>query len=116
MDQVFIRDLRIPVVVGVFAWEKRIKQEIRLDIDMGFDIRKASASDDIKDTLDYKAVSHRVDEFARESRFDLVETLAEKIAQLILDEFPVEEVSLTLNKTGAVSIARDVGVKIQRSR
>ncbi len=116
MDKVFIRDLRIPVVVGVFEWEKRIRQEIRLDLEMAFDIRKAAKSDNIADTLDYKAVSKRVDSYARESKFELVETLAENIAKLVLDEFPVESVKLTLNKTGAVSIARDVGVMIERSR
>lgn len=116
MDKVFIRDLRIPAVVGIFDWERRIRQEIRLDIEMGFDIGKAAASDSIDDTLDYKAVAKRVDAFVRDSSYQLVEALAENVAQLVLDEFPVESVKLTLNKTGAVSIAKDVGVIIERSR
>lgn len=116
MDKVFIRDLRIPTVVGIFDWERKIRQEIRLDIEMGFDIRKAAKSDDIADTLDYKAVAWRVDAFVRESSYQLVESLAENIAQLILSEFPVESVKLTLNKTGAVSIAKDVGVVIERQQ
>ncbi|MDX1443805.1 MAG: dihydroneopterin aldolase [Gammaproteobacteria bacterium] len=116
MDTVFIRDLRIPTVVGIYDWERRIRQEIRLDIEMGFDISKAAKSDHIDDTLNYKAVAKRVDAFVRESSFQLVEALAEETCQLILAEFPVQTVKLTLNKTGAVSIAKDVGVVIERSR
>lgn len=116
MDTVFICDLRVPTVVGIFDWERRIRQEIRLDIEMGFDIGKAAASDHIDDTLDYKAVAKHVESFVRASSYQLVETLAENIAQQILAEFPVESVRLTLNKTGAVSIAKDVGVVIERKR
>lgn len=115
-DTVFIRDLRIPTLVGIFEWERRIRQEIRLDIEMGFDIRKAAGSDDIKDTLDYKAVAQRVREFVEASEYQLVEALAENIARLVLDEFSVLRVKLTLNKTGAVRGARDVGIIIERSR
>lgn len=115
-DIVFIRDLRIPALVGIFEWERRIRQEIRLDIEMGFDISRAAASDDIQDTLDYKAVAQRVREYVEASDFGLVEALAENIARIILDEFPVTSVRLVLNKTGAVRGARDVGVIIERSR
>lgn len=116
MDTVFIRDLRIPTVVGIFEWERRIRQEVRFDIEMDFDIRKAAGSDDIADTLDYKAVAQRVRAHVEQSSFNLVEALAESVATLILKEFDVTAVRLTLNKTGAVRDARDVGVKIERSR
>ena len=116
MDTVFIRDLRIPTVVGIFEWERRIRQEIRLDIEMGYDIRKAAGTDRIDDALDYKAVSQRVRAHVEQSDFQLVEALAESIATLILREFEVSSVKLTLNKTGAVRDAQDVGVRIERSR
>lgn len=115
MDTVFIRDLRARTLVGIFEWERRIRQEIRLDIEMAFDIRKAAGSDDIADTLDYKAVAQRVKTHVEASEFQLVEALAESIATLILKEFNVSAVKLTLNKTGAVSNARDVGVSIERT-
>lgn len=115
-DIVFIRDLRIPALVGIYEWERRIRQEIRLDIEMGFDIGKAAASDDISHALDYKAVAQRVREYVEASDFGLVEALAENIARIILDEFPVTRVRLVLNKTGAVTSARDVGVIIERPR
>ena len=115
-DIVFIRDLRISTLVGIYEWERRIRQEIRLDIEMGFDITAAAASDSIDDALDYKAVATRVREYVEASRFGLVEALAERIARLVLDEFPVTRVRLVLNKTGAVRGARDVGVIIERSR
>ena len=114
MDTVFIRDLRVKTLVGIFEWERRIRQEIRLDIEMGFDIRTASGSDDIKDALDYKAVAQRVKTHVEESEFQLVEALAESIATLVLKEFPVSAVKVALNKTGAVTDARDVGVIIER--
>lgn len=116
MDIVFIRDLRVRALVGIFEWERRIRQELRLDLEMGFDIRKAAGSDDIDDALDYKAVSQRVKAFIEESSFQLVEALAESVATLVLKEFPVSRVKITLNKTGAVRDARDVGVIIERKR
>src|SRR5690606_22630585 len=115
-DIVFIRDLRIPTLVGIYEWERRIRQEIRLDIEMGFDISRAAASDDINHALDYKAVAQRVREYVEASGFGLVEALAENITRIILEEFPVTRVRLVLNKTGAVTSARDVGVIIERSR
>lgn len=116
MDTVFIRDLRVKTLVGIFEWERRIRQEVRLDIEMGFDIRTAAGSDDIKDTLDYKAVAQRVKAHVEEASFQLVEALAESIATLVLKEFPVSSVKLVLNKTGAVRDAHDVGVIIERKR
>jgi 7,8-dihydroneopterin aldolase/epimerase/oxygenase len=116
MDIVFIRDLRIDTVIGIYAWEREIRQTVVFDLEMGTDIAKAAASDTIEDTLDYKAVSKRLIEFVRESEFQLVETLAERCAAVVLEEFQVPWVRLTLNKVGAVSAARDVGVIIERGR
>jgi 7,8-dihydroneopterin aldolase/epimerase/oxygenase len=114
MDIVFLRDLRIETVIGIYDWEREVKQTVVLDMEMGADIARAAASDHIEDTLDYKSVAKRLIEFVEQSEFQLVETLAERCAQIIRDEFGVVWVRLTLNKIGAVSGARDVGVIIER--
>lgn len=114
MDIVFIRDLRIQTVIGIYDWEREIRQTVIFDLEMGADIARAAASDAIEETLDYKAVSKRLIEFVEASEFQLVETLAERCAAIVLDEFQVPWVRLTLNKIGAVSAARDVGVVIER--
>lgn len=114
MDIIFLRDLRINTLIGIFDWERRVKQTISLDLEMATDIRKAAASDAIDDTLNYKAVAKRLIVFVEASEFQLVETLAERAAEIILTEFNVSWVRLTLNKTGAVRGARDVGVIIER--
>jgi dihydroneopterin aldolase len=116
MDIVFIRDLRIDTVIGIYDWEREIRQTVVFDLEMGTDIAKAAATDAIEDTLDYKAVSKRLIEFVRASEFQLVETLAERCAEIVLTEFQVPWVRLTLNKVGAVSAARDVGVIIERGQ
>jgi len=114
MDIVFIRDLRVETVIGIYDWERNIKQPVVLDLEMGTNIARAAASDAIEDTLDYKAVSKRLIEFVESSEFQLVETLAEGCAAIVLEEFHVPWVRLTLNKVGALSAARDVGVIIER--
>ncbi|MEJ2403523.1 MAG: dihydroneopterin aldolase [Candidatus Thiodiazotropha sp.] len=116
MDIVFIRDLRIDTVIGIYDWEREIRQTVVFDLEMGADIAKAARSDAIEDTLDYKAVSKRLEEFVRASTFQLVETLAERCAAIVREEFQVPWVRLTLNKVGAVSAARDVGVTIERGQ
>ncbi len=116
MDIVFIRDLRIDTVISIYDWEREIRQTVVFDLEMGADIRLAAATDAIDQALDYKAVSKRLVEFVRASEFQLVETLAERCASILLEEFQVPWVRLTLNKVGAVSAARDVGVIIERGR
>jgi len=114
MDIIFLRGLQIETVIGIYDWERKIKQTVVLDLEMAADIRKAAATDAIEDTLDYKAVSKRLIAFVEESKFLLVETLAEKIAAILLDEFNIPWVRLTLNKKGAIRGASDVGVLIER--
>jgi len=116
MDIIYLNDLKIDTVIGVFDWERRIKQTISLDLEMATDIAKAAASDDIADTLDYKAVAKRLIAFVGESRFQLVETLAERVAEIILTEFNVPWVRVRLNKRGAVRYAGGVGVVIERGK
>lgn len=114
MDIIYLSDLRIETIIGIYDWERRVKQVVSLDIEMATDIAKAAASDDIEDTLNYKAVAKRLISFVGESEFQLVETLAEKITAIILNEFNVPWLRLRLNKQGAVRGARDVGVIIER--
>ena len=114
MDRVFIEDLRIQTVIGVFDWEREITQTISLDLQMAFDISRAAKSDNIADTLDYKSVSKRLIQFVESSEFQLVEALAEHSAQIVLDEFPVNWLRLKLSKPGAVRGSSAVGVIIER--
>lgn len=115
-DIVYLRDLKIPVVIGIYEWERRVRQTIHLDLELAADISRAARSEDIADTLNYKAVSKRVIAFVSESRFQLVETLAERICEVIMSEFDVPWVRLTLNKKGAIRGATDVGVIIERGQ
>jgi dihydroneopterin aldolase len=115
-DIVYLTDLKIDTIIGIFEWERRVRQTISFDLEMATDVARAAASDSIEDALDYKAVSKAVIEFVRASEFQLVETLAERVAELILNRFAVDAVRLKLNKRGAIRGARDVGVIIERTR
>ena len=116
MDKVFIEALEIECVIGIYDWERKIRQPLQFDIEMDFDNRKPAASDDIADTLDYKAVSKRLIDFVSQSSYGLVEALAEECCRIILEEFGVAHVRLKLSKIGAVRGAKAVGVILQRSR
>ncbi|MDH5737106.1 MAG: dihydroneopterin aldolase [Gammaproteobacteria bacterium] len=113
-DTVFITGLSVDTVIGVYDWERTIRQKVVLDLEMAWDIQRAAQTDNIEDTLDYKAVSKRLIEYIESSSFFLVESLAEKSAEIILKEFNVSHVRLKLSKPGALSSARDVGVIIER--
>ena len=114
MDIVYISDLRIETVIGIYDWERKIQQTIRIDLEMGTDIRRAAATDSIEDTLNYKAVAKRLIAFVEASEFQLVETMAERIADIVIGEFGVPWLRLKLHKPGAVRGSRDVGVLIER--
>ncbi len=116
MDTVFIEGLQIETTIGIYDWERRIRQPLRFDIEMAFDNTVPAGSDDIADTLDYKAVSKRLIEFVGASDFGLVETLAERCAGIIRKEFGVAWLRLRLRKPGAVRGADAVGVCIERGR
>jgi dihydroneopterin aldolase len=116
MDKIFIHALKTEAIIGIFDWERQVKQTVIVDIEIGADIRKAASSDSIEDTLNYKRVAKRVLAFVEESKFHLVETLAERIAMLILEEFGVSWVGLSLSKPGAIRSSRDVGVTLERDR
>ncbi|TPW18526.1 MAG: folB [Halothiobacillaceae bacterium] len=114
MDIIYLRDLRIEAIIGIYEWERQAKQTLVLDLEMAADIRRAAQSDHIDDTLNYKAVAKRVIGFVEASSFQLVETLAEQVAAIVLTEFNTPWVRLSINKQGAVRGARDVGVIIER--
>jgi len=114
MDTIFLRDLEIDATIGIFEWEKRIKQKVRVNLEMGTDISKAAASDSIDDALDYKAISKRIVQFVEESRYELIETLIDKVAEIMLNEFNVPWVRVTISKPGAIRGSRDVGIIIER--
>ncbi len=114
MDIIYLHGLKVECVIGVWAWERRIKQPITIDLDMAADIRRAARSDELDDTLSYKGVAKRVTAFVGASRFKLVETLAEEVARVLLEEFAIPWVRVKVNKSGAVRGARDVGIIIER--
>ena len=114
MDKIFLEDMRVETVIGIWEWERKIRQTVAIDLEMSADISKAAASDEVEDTLNYKSVAKRVQAFVGESSFQLVETLAEKIAAIILDEFDVDWVRVRVNKPGAIRGAKGVGVLIER--
>ena len=114
MDIIFLHGLRIETVIGVYDWERQIKQTVVLDLDMAADIKAAATTDHVEDTLNYKAVAKRITAFVGESKFQLVETLAERVAEIVVNEFKVPWLRLRVNKPGAVRGTRDVGVLIER--
>jgi dihydroneopterin aldolase len=116
MDKIFIRALKTEAIIGIFDWERQVKQTVLIDIEMSADIRRAALTDSIGDTLNYKGVAKRVLAFVEASQFHLVETLAEHIAMLILEDFGTEWVGIVLSKPGAVRSSRDVGVALERDR
>ena len=115
MDKIFLTGLSVECIVGIWAWERQVKQTVVLDIEMAADIRKAAASDHIDDTIDYKKVSKRLLSFVGDSQFQLVETLTERVAEILVKEFHVPWVKVRLNKQGALRGSRDVGIVIERT-
>jgi len=116
MDIIYLKDLHVETIVGIHEWERHTRQTVVLDIEMAGDVARAAGTDRIEDTIDYKAVALRLAQFASESRFNLVETLAERLAGILLEEFGVSWCRLRLNKQGAVRDVRDVGVVIERGQ
>ncbi len=114
MDIIFIHELRIETIIGVHPWERDLRRTLLIDLELGADIRPAAAPDQLEDTLDYQTVARRIHDFAAGSDFQLVETLAERIAELLLREFAIPWLRLTLHKPGAPSSAKAAGVIIER--
>ena len=115
-DTIFLRGLEVECIIGFIDWERRVKQTVVIDLELPVDCRAASIRDEVEDTLDYKKVAKRVIAFIEASEFKLVETLANRLAMTLLEEFGIEWVRLSINKPGAIRGSRDVGVSIERAR
>ena len=113
-DRVLIEGLEIRTVIGIYDWEREIRQSVRLDLEMAWDVSAAAKSDDISDALDYKAVSKRLISFVEASSFGLIEALAEHCARIVLEEFSVSWLRLKMSKPGAVRGSENVAVLIER--
>jgi dihydroneopterin aldolase len=116
MDIVYIRDLRIETIIGIYDWEREVKQTVSLDLDMAHDIRKAGETDDIEYALNYKSIAKRLIAFIEGSEFLLVERMAEEVAAIVLNEFSVPWLRLRVSKPGALRGSKDVGILIQRGK
>jgi len=116
MDKIFITALTAEAVIGIYDWEREVKQRLEIDLEIWMDLRAAADSDAIEDTLNYKAVAKRVLAFVEASRYRLVEALAGEIARIVLEEFKVARVRVTVHKPGAIRHSRDVGVVIERGQ
>ena len=116
MDKIFIHALKAEAIIGIYDWERQVRQTVLIDLEFAADVRKAALTDSIDDTLNYKRVAKRILAFVENSQFHLIETLAEHVAMLVLDEFGISWVRITLSKPGAVRSSRDVGVSVERDR
>ncbi|MDH3620011.1 MAG: dihydroneopterin aldolase [Gammaproteobacteria bacterium] len=114
MDKIFLDELKIDTIIGIWDWERKIRQTVIIDLEMSADIARAAATDNVEDTLNYKSVAKRLQEFVGDSSFQLVETLAERIAGIIRDEFDVAWVKVRVHKPGAIRGSKDVGIEIER--
>jgi dihydroneopterin aldolase len=115
-DAIFLRGLSVECIIGFIEWERRVPQKVVIDLQLPVDCRRAASRDDVEDTLDYKKVAKRVVAFAEGSSFRLVETLAHRMALVVLEDFGIEWVRVSVNKPGAIRGSRDVGVSIERRR
>ena len=115
-DRIFLRGLTAECIIGFIDWERRVRQTVVVDLEIPVDCRNAAITDEVADTVDYKKVAKRILAFIEASEFKLVETLAQRLALTLLEEFGLEWVRLSINKPGAIRNSRDVGVSIERSR
>jgi dihydroneopterin aldolase len=115
-DRIFLRGLTTECIIGFIDWERRVKQTVVVDLEIPVDCRQAALTDEVADTVDYKKVAKRILAFIEASEYKLVETLAQRLALTLLEEFGLEWVRLCINKPGAIRNSRDVGVTIERSR
>lgn len=115
-DCIFLRGLEVACIIGFIDWERRVKQTVVVDLEIPVDCQQAALTDEVADTVDYKKVAKRILAFIEASEYKLVETLAQRLALTLLEEFGLEWVRLSINKPGAIRNSRDVGVTIERSR
>ena len=114
LDKIFLLDLRVEAVIGIWEWERRVRQTVSLDIELATDVKKAAVSDEIEDALDYKGIAKHLIGVVEASEFKLVETLAETLARIVVADFGVSWVKMSVSKPGAIEGSRNVGVVIER--
>ena len=113
-DIIYIKDLRVQTIIGIFGWEREVRQEVSIDLEISFDCKKAAKTDSIEDTIDYKKITKNIIKFVEGSSFQLQESLAEGIAKLVKNEYKSSSIKLRVSKPGALRYAEDVGVIIYR--
>jgi len=116
MDTIFIEQLELSTIVGIYSWEQQKPRPIVIDLELDLDLRPAAASDHLRDTVNYKAVCDDIEQLIRDQRYQLVESLAETISRRLFSQFPIQRLRLKVGKPGAVTVARTVGVRIERRR
>ena len=114
MDKIFIKNIEVETIIGIFEWEREVKQSVFIDIEIDLNLQKSGATDKISNSLDYKKISKRIINFTIGSKFKLIESLADKIAKIVLNEFNVKRVSVSVKKQGALRGSELVGVNIVR--
>ena len=116
MDILFLRDFRLQLIIGIYEWERKIPQPVRLDLEIGLPNHKAGETDDVADTINYGEVAASIVERFSSQPFELVETVAEKIARLVLDEFGAPWVKVSVTKFAIVRGIKELGIVIERNR
>lgn len=116
MDKIFIRGLKVETIIGIYDWERTLVRPLIFDIELGFDTREAASSDRMRDSIDYAAVGQTVKDIALNLKPQLLETLAEKIARTLFDQFPILSLRLVIDKPGAIPDVKAIGVEIDRRR
>ena len=115
-DKIYVEDLRVKATIGIFDWEKKIKQDVSISYEIPHDNVKAAKADAIEATTDYKSITKGIISFVENNKFELVETFAEKIAELVIKDFNIDEIRLRVSKPGALRFSIDVGVIIERDK
>ncbi len=115
-DKIFLQGLETKCLIGIFDWERKIRQKIVIDLEFPANIRKAAKKDRIQDTVDYKKIAKTTLAFVSKSRFYLIETLAEKLAQKLLKDFSLTHIKVRISKPGAIRYSRNVGIEISRKK
>lgn len=116
MDRIFLSELKVETIIGYYEWERQVRQTVLVDLEFATDVAAAARHDDISRTLNYKGVAKRTLQFVGESKFHLLETLAERLAEVLVREFDLAWLKVTLHKPGAIRSSRDVGIVIERRR
>ena len=115
-DKIYVEDLRVKATIGIFDWEKKIKQDVSISYEIPHDNVRAAKADAIEATTDYKSITKGIISFVENNKFELVETFAEKIAELVIKDFNIDEIRLRVSKPGALRFSKDVGVIIERDK